>query len=285
LAIDGKIYRTLSISGTVQEGTAFLGVINDPEADGLACNYVHDAIDISNGDAFRKTVEGLPPFIQSFFLNSISANNVCLGSPTQFNINSSTPPTSVTWDFGDPASGSNNTSTLLNPTHIFSTSGVFTVTATIVNGGTTTISTIEITIYDLPVVTSPVTLIQCDDDSDGIVDFNLEDANSLISSENPAPIITYFLTEADAIANTNPISNPTTFSNSIATQVWARVENATNCFVTAEVNLQVALTDIPNGLMIIFDECDDDLDGDNTNGFATFDFSSATNQILTKLFI
>lgn len=34
------------------------------------------------------------------------------------------------WDFGDPASGSNNTSTLQNPTHVFSNSGSFVVTLT-----------------------------------------------------------------------------------------------------------------------------------------------------------
>ena len=37
------------------------------------------------------------------------------------------------WDFGDPASGSNNTSTLQNPTHAFSAGGTFDVTLLITN--------------------------------------------------------------------------------------------------------------------------------------------------------
>jgi PKD repeat protein len=38
---------------------------------------------------------------------------------------------SWSWNFGDPASGSNNTSTLQNPTHVFSASGSFAVTLTV----------------------------------------------------------------------------------------------------------------------------------------------------------
>ena len=286
LAIDGKIYRALSISGNSQIGTEFLGVINNPEADGLACNYVHDAIDVTIGGSFptHRVVEGLPPFMTSYFLEpSITANNICFGDSTQFNLYSTTPIDSVIWDFGDPSTGVNNASTLENPTHIFSSSGSFTITATVTIASVTTILSIDITIYDLPVVTTPVTLIQCDDDLDGIVNFNLEEANSLISSETPMPTITYFLTEDDAINNVNIISNPTSFSNSVAATVWARVENASNCFTTAEVILQVTSTTIPSSLMITYNECDDDLDGDDTNGIRTFNFSSATNQILTAL--
>ena len=42
------------------------------------------------------------------------------------------------WNFGDPASGASNTSTLQNPTHIFSAPGIYTIT---VSGGGTTLST------------------------------------------------------------------------------------------------------------------------------------------------
>jgi len=283
LAIDGKIYRALSISSLAQEGTIYLGIINNPEADGLLCNYVHDAIDISAGNPNRKVVEGLPPFIQSFFLSSISATDVCFGDATQFTLNSTIPPTSVIWDFGDPTTGANNFSTLVNPTHIFSSSGTFTVTATVTIGVDTSILTLNVTVYDSPVVTSPVTLIQCDDDLDGIVDFNLNEANQIISTNYLNENFTYFLTQADAQNNVNPIVNPTAFSNATASTVWARIVNNVNCFTTAQVILQVTSTNIPPTLMINFNECDTDIDGDDTNGITTFDFSSATSQIETAL--
>ncbi|HRD58150.1 MAG TPA: PKD domain-containing protein [Ferruginibacter sp.] len=41
--------------------------------------------------------------------------------------------TSYSWNFGDPASGSNNTSTLQNPTHVYATAGNYTVTLSITN--------------------------------------------------------------------------------------------------------------------------------------------------------
>ncbi len=42
--------------------------------------------------------------------------------------------TPYTWNFGDPSSGVNNTSTVANPTHIFSGPGVYNVTLTASNG-------------------------------------------------------------------------------------------------------------------------------------------------------
>ncbi|MDV7187332.1 T9SS type B sorting domain-containing protein [Lutibacter sp. TH_r2] len=281
LAIDGKIYRALSVSAVNQLGTNFLGVIHNPNASGAASNYLHNNLDISAGDPNRKVVEGLPPFIQSFFRTNIYANDVCFGDATQFNLSSTSIPDSILWDFGDPASGINNTSTLENPTHVFSAPGVYTVTASVTVGLITTDITLEITIYSLPIITSPLTLIQCDNDLDGITDFNLEEANTAISSETPAPTITYFLSQTNAENNTSSIPNPTTFSNADSVTpntVWARIENAVGCYTTAEVNLQTTSTQIPASLMLNFYECDND-----TDGIINFDFSTATSQIETAL--
>lgn len=65
-------------------------------------------------------------FDQSVQPAIFSYNNACLNSPTNF---SSEPGTiSAQWDFGDPASGTGNTSNGLNPSHTFSNAGTFTVT-------------------------------------------------------------------------------------------------------------------------------------------------------------
>jgi gliding motility-associated-like protein len=285
LAIDGKIYRALSVTGNTQVGTNFLGVINNPEGIGTACNYTHNTIDVTIGGSFpsHKVVEGLPPFMQSYFEEpNITANDVCFGNPTQFLFNSSSPPTSITWDFGDPT-GIDDLTDPENPLHTFSSSGTFTVTANGTIGVSPFNLTLDITIFDAPVITSPVTLTKCDDNLDGIENFNLNDANALISSESPLPTFTYFLTETDAIDNINPIVNPTVFSNNTQSTVWARVENTTGCFVTAQINLEVISINIPSSFMLNYKECDSNSDGDNTNGLTTFDFSSATNQVLNAL--
>ena len=40
---------------------------------------------------------------------------------------------SYAWNFGDPASGVNDTSNLQNPTHMYTAPGVYTVTLSIIN--------------------------------------------------------------------------------------------------------------------------------------------------------
>lgn len=59
--------------------------------------------------------------------------------------------TAWAWDFGDPASGSSNTSTLQNPSHIFMDPGTYNVTLYVVNDGTCIDSlATEIVIEGLP---------------------------------------------------------------------------------------------------------------------------------------
>ncbi|MEI2737412.1 MAG: PKD domain-containing protein [Chitinophagaceae bacterium] len=57
-------------------------------------------------------------------------NSGCVAEAVQFTDNTETPRPSYiwNWDFGDPASGAANTSTLQNPTHIFSGPGTYDVT-------------------------------------------------------------------------------------------------------------------------------------------------------------
>jgi PKD repeat protein len=57
-------------------------------------------------------------------------------------------PTSWAWDFGDPGSGSDNTSTIQNPLHTYASPGTYTVTLTPSNaagGGTPATRTINVT--------------------------------------------------------------------------------------------------------------------------------------------
>jgi len=58
-------------------------------------------------------------------------NNTCVGTAVNFNdlsqVNSGTTIVTWLWNFGDPISGTNNTSTLQNPLHIYNTAGTYTV--------------------------------------------------------------------------------------------------------------------------------------------------------------
>ncbi len=265
LGVDGKIYRAI-------DGANFLGVINNPEGDGAASDYRHDAISLGN----KTSKQGLPPFIQSFFAAFIQIENQCLGDVSRFTIESNEPIISIIWDFGE-----GSTSTLINPTHTYALPGDYTLTVQITTASETETITQTITIFDIPNIVTPITLQQCDDDTDGISDFNLREIESLITNDSPTPTFTYHGTPADADTNTGAITNLSAFSNATASQVFVRVENQFGCYDVVTVDLNVSATRIPADFMINSIECDNDLiDNDDTNGIATFDFSSATQDIL-----
>ena len=69
---------------------------------------------------------------------TFAPNNPAPGQSVQFTDTSSPTPTTWAWDFGDPSSGANNTSTLQNPAHVFAAAGVYNVMLTTSTGGNVT---------------------------------------------------------------------------------------------------------------------------------------------------
>jgi gliding motility-associated-like protein len=65
--------------------------------------------------------------VDSISIAAFAAPNVCLGTATAFT-NSSTGASTYSWNFGDPSSGVNNTSNLMNPSHTFGAVGSYIVT-------------------------------------------------------------------------------------------------------------------------------------------------------------
>ena len=188
--------------------------------------------------------------------------------------------TAYKW-FVDTGAGFNEIIGETDPTLIITTSvsGVYQVEASDDMNSDT--DDVVVTFHDLPVINTLINLQQCDDDTDGVSDFNLREVESLLTNDDPTPTFTYHLTLADADTNTGLITNLSNFSNTMASQVFVRVENEFECYDVATVNLQVSTTEIPADFMIDFNVCDNDLiDDDDSNGITTFDFSSATTTIL-----
>lgn len=267
LGIDNKIYICKS-------GHPYLHVINNPDVVGTGCNFVFDQLELLNG---AKALSGLPPFITSYFNVAFTAQHLCFGETSSFILNSSQPPTSVTWNFGD-----GSTSTAISPTHTYTAAGNYTVTTTVVNGAGTATNTMQITIYSLPtLLSSTITLKQCDDNLDGFSNFNLNETIPLLVANSAGLTFTFHETLADAQNKTGAITNLTAYANQVVSNdiIYARVENANGCYSTAQINLRVSTTLIPAGFMITKNECDDTASGSNTDGIATFDFSTADAQI------
>ncbi|KAA9340326.1 PKD domain-containing protein [Adhaeribacter soli] len=85
-----------------------------------------------------------PPIIDFTVSSQIS----CTGT-VQFNDNSMNQPATWLWNFGDPASGTANTSTLQDPAHVYATPGLYTVTLTATNAyGTNTLTKTNFINYD-----------------------------------------------------------------------------------------------------------------------------------------
>ena len=143
LAPNRKIYA-------VKNGQASLAVINDPNEKAPACNFVLNGMNLSG----RNNNMGLPPFIQSFFNLDLdfSYSETCAGDSTQFNLITSITPDSVLWDFGYPVSGISNISKLIDPKHMFSSSGTFTVKVNMWLDGVDKGIEHEVLISEIPVV-------------------------------------------------------------------------------------------------------------------------------------
>lgn len=269
LGPDGKIYVTQFVKSK-------LGVINNPNSIGTACNLVADAIDL-NGKICNL---GLPAFSQSFFYApAIQLNNTCEGDAVNFSFSTNQTIISANWNFGD-----GNTSNAISPTHTYTTSGTFPVTVTITTPQGTGSNNRDITIYPRPVLTNnTVTLKQCDDNNDGFSAFNLKEAENSFVASTTGLIFTYFENSTDAQNNniSASITNPIVYTNQVVSNdvVYVRVENANGCFRVGQLNLNVSTTSIPSSFQKVFTVCDDVLSGSNIDGIATFDFSSVTSQV------
>ncbi|WP_188375118.1 T9SS type B sorting domain-containing protein [Winogradskyella haliclonae] len=144
---------------------------------------------------------------------------------------------------------------------------------------------VDLQVNALPVITDMVELLQCDNDTDGISDFNLTESEVLISTNFANETFTYHMNATDAANGASAIINPTVYTNTDPSSnpdiLFVRVENDDFCFRVAQLDLFVSATQIPANVEILYEECDvvDGIDADITNGITTFDFSDAEAQI------
>jgi gliding motility-associated-like protein len=144
-----------------------------------------------------------------------------------------------------------------------------------------------LTILALPVINSPITLVQCDDDTDGVSTFNLTQKNNGISLNSALESFSYYTTKAAAESKDSSllIANSLAYNTSDKT-IYVRIENANGCFSVSQLNLVVSVTQIPNSFKIgDYKACDDFVNGisTDTDGISGFDFSNVTQQIKNTL--
>ncbi|REH01156.1 T9SS type B sorting domain-containing protein [Flavobacterium aquicola] len=139
-----------------------------------------------------------------------------------------------------------------------------------------------LTILPVPVLHSPITIVQCDDDTDGISNFNITEKNSFISDDYARETFTYYTSLAGANTKDTAtlITNPFAYTSANST-IWTRVENSNGCFSAAQLNLVVSTTQISSSFKKTLETCDDFVDAlnDDKDGIAPFDFSPVITDI------
>ena len=235
IATDGKIY-------IARFDNQYLDTIDNPNVVGTGCNYNFESIYLEG----RLSQSGLPPFIQSFFqIDDIVFENTCFGDATTFAL--SDPVDSVSWNFGDPVSGSSNTSTSLSPSHIFSGIGDYVVTATVMLGGQSATATATVTIYEQASPATPSNILICDSNNDGFYSFDLKGQDIAILNGQSATVfdIDYFDSQQN-LDNNLSISNPSAYQNLNAYQeqtIWGRVQNKNNSECTDVITFLIDVFD------------------------------------------
>jgi gliding motility-associated-like protein len=260
LAPDGRIYIRNN-SGHV------LNVINYPNNSGAACGFALDYINTTS-----VIVYGLPTFNQSYFQSGIIAEKLCNGNRL-FQLVRVPDASSITWNFGDPASGENNVSE--NGFHIYNVEGTYTITATVVSNGATQIITTELVVPDPNGgIIAPNDLVQCESaPGEATFDLTTIEAQILANVNADDYSVYYYTTEYDAISNGNSLTQPESFVSGGQT-IYIQVQSlVTGCLLTKQFELIVNPTPLANTIP--------DLSECTNNGIIpAFDLTQQETQLL-----
>ncbi|WP_299889374.1 T9SS type B sorting domain-containing protein [uncultured Lacinutrix sp.] len=145
------------------------------------------------------------------------------------------------------------------------------------------IATYEYNIIQVPEISSASDLTQCDTDTDGSVTFDLTIVEvEVLAIRQDNIIVNYYANEADLIAGTNQIPNPTNYNNTSNPQtVYIEAYNTiSNCGANVSFDLIVNLPpEIAN--IAVYDTCDNEDDSFNLSETTEALIGTQENVVLT----
>jgi gliding motility-associated-like protein len=151
LAPDGHIYISM-------EDTTVLSIIDNPDAQGLGCNFNLKGFDL-NGEYSGM---GLPSFYQSLFnMPIIKFDTVCLQDSSSIECNDAYI-TQISWNFGDPGSGINNIGSGNSIKHLFSEQGIYNITMEGIKNGSPIYDTAQVIILPEPQINIQDSIYFCE---------------------------------------------------------------------------------------------------------------------------
>ena len=134
--------------------------------------------------------------------------------------------------------------------------------------------------YAPAITVGTYTLLQCDDNNDGLTVFNLAKAGELVQNSEPSlSSINYFSGLSDAQANTNELPLNTPYRNTSPNQdIYVRMQNRYACVSIATVTLATSGNTLNDPDPV--EECDTDGTDD---GFTPFDLTVTSADITAGL--
>ncbi|MCA0132086.1 T9SS type B sorting domain-containing protein [Winogradskyella alexanderae] len=285
LGIDRRIYRAqYSFAGDVNI-SRYLGVIENPEADGQQVIYNEQGVFLSTSAFGANTSRiGLPPFIQSLFnsqtdiiRNGISTTELRLCTGDTYTLQADDlPGADYVWSLdGTPIAGNNQ------PLLFIDAPGFYEVFIEPNNGECPIEGSAVVGIFDIPVANNLSDVIVCDDEvNDGFTQFTFNDKDQeALETQDPNQfIVGYYESVDDAINKANEITFPYLNTSNPQT-IIVRVDNVdnSNCFDLNSFELEVFNT--PQ-IAQIDDEIFCDNFGDVTDGIANVDLNLSIPLIL-----
>ena len=208
-----------------------ISVITTPNALGTACNFQYGAINLGGEIAEM----GLPTPTQLEQDLAIQAVNFCHGDTTVFSIVPAITPDTIVWDFND-GSFSNE----LSPSHVYTDTGTYTVSATIEIQGETKTLFKTLVILETPTATQPPDMTGCgDDNGQAVFDLQTQKATILGPLQLIDFSVGFFTSLEDAKAGINFIAEQYTNISNPQT-IYARVSpDAGICHAITSFELKV----------------------------------------------
>lgn len=276
----------------ILEGEEYLLLINSFQGgnDAFTLEWTGDLVTDGGGN----------PLDCSIVVGELGADqDVCEGETVTLDATPSTGmATSYTWFLDDgsgfsPIVGQTGATIEIGGPDVPAISGIYRVIVTDMDGNDGD-DEVNITFHPQPTIGTLgfTTYEQCDTDDmeDGLFTFDLVDlfGATLLDGQDPTIFeLRFYRTPADADADTNPIGDPTNFTNPVAftaEEIYARVLNtaAPNACTPATARIELLVLPEPNiNNTSDYELCDDDTDGDDTNGIVqSFILSTKDGDIL-----
>ncbi|MEM6719479.1 MAG: fibronectin type III domain-containing protein [Bacteroidota bacterium] len=147
-----------------------------------------------------------------------------------------------TFEWLDPDGNvlSNDTDITVSPTE--TTTYTASITYALADGSLVTLTDdVTVTVQQDPDAGATETLLSCDDDFDGIAEFDLTLQDANIIDGQPDLSVTYYETLADAEAGTNMLADPTAFVSADGPVYFRVQDDITGCFSTGTFDVSVIL--------------------------------------------